>query len=110
MEDYFATERNGHQSNDFYDPETNILDIRSNGAYPSDAMSDLSSNGLNNISCVVFSHGKESGPLGRKIQRLMAVAEEFGLQTVSVDYRKCSSATERVQLLNDSLNQLDMPL
>lgn len=30
--------------------------------------------GLKNLSYVVFSHGKESGPIGNKIQRLMAVA------------------------------------
>ncbi|MBQ4223348.1 MAG: hypothetical protein II674_05890 [Prevotella sp.] len=29
------TERNGHQLMDFYNPETNTLDIRSNGLYPS---------------------------------------------------------------------------
>ena len=46
MEDYFATERNGHQLNDFYDPETNTLDIRSNGLYPSGVLSNLCSNGF----------------------------------------------------------------
>ena len=46
MEDYFATTRNGHQLVDFYDPETNTLDIRSNGAYPSGVLSNLCSNGF----------------------------------------------------------------
>ena len=46
MEDYFATTRNGHQLVDFYDPETNTLDIRSNGLYPSNVLSNLCSNGL----------------------------------------------------------------
>lgn len=47
MEDNnFATERNGHQLNDFYDPETNTLDIRSNGQYPSGVLSNLCSNGF----------------------------------------------------------------
>lgn len=46
MEDYFAAERNGHQLNDFYDPETNTLDIRSNGVYPSNVLSNLCSNGF----------------------------------------------------------------
>lgn len=46
MEDNFATERNGHQMNDFYDPETNTLDIRSNGLYPSGVLSNLCSNGF----------------------------------------------------------------
>lgn len=60
-----------------------------------------------NLSCVVFSHGKESGPMGTKIQRLMAEAERFGLNTISVDYRNCAMASERVALLNDTLKQLD---
>ena len=250
MEDYFATTGNGHQSVDFYDPETNSLDIRSNGAYPSGVLSNLCSNGfrfegmvcgsmegflqslkqkdkdkqrqicsmkggnarkhsvtswqtdqivwwkgvaidrqseeyqkllrrayqamfdqserfraalmstrgitlvhssgeenpyktiltkqefcqiltelrdnydkrdkhlesmnnntaMKNLSYVVFSHGKESGPWGTKIQRLMAVAEELGLKTISVDYRECASADERVALLHEHLNKLDIPL
>ena len=46
MEDYKATTRNGHQLIDFYDPETNTLDIRSNGLYPSGVLSNLCSNGF----------------------------------------------------------------
>lgn len=46
MEDCFAAERNGHQLNDFYDPDTNTLDIRSNGLYPSNVLSNLCSNGF----------------------------------------------------------------
>ena len=250
MEDYFATTRNGYQLVDNYDPETNTLDIRSNGAYPSGVLSNLCSNGfrfegmvcgsmegflqslkqkdrdkqrqicsmkggnarkhsvaswqtdqivwwkgvaidrqgeeyqklirrayqamfdqserfraalmqtrgitlthssgeanpyktilteqefcqiltemrdaydkrdknleslnnntaLRNLSYVVFSHGKESGPLGTKIQRLMAVAEGLELKTVSIDYRACASADERVALLHEHLNTLDIPL
>ena len=30
-----VTSRNGHELKDMYDPETNTLDIRSNGLYPS---------------------------------------------------------------------------
>jgi len=37
---------------------------------------------------VVFSHGKESGPLGSKIRALMKVAENHGAQVLSVDYRE----------------------
>ena len=62
-----------------------------------------------NLSDVVFSHGKESGPMGSKIQRLMEEANRFGLKTISVDYRNCASASERVALLNDTLKQLDAP-
>ncbi len=250
MEDYLATTRSGHQLADFYDPETNTLDIRSNGLYPSNVLSNLCSNGfrfdgvvcgsmegflqslkqkdrdkqrqicsmkggnarkhsvtswqtdqivwwkgvaidrqseeyqrllrrayqtmfdqserfraalmstrgitlihssgegnpyktilteqefckiltdmrdnydkrdknleslnnnigLKNLSYVVFSHGKESGPLGNKIQRLMAVAEELGLNTISIDYRECVSVDERVALLHEHLNMLNSPL
>lgn len=46
MEDYKATTRNGHQLVDFYDPDTNTLDIRSNGQYPSGVLSNLCSNGF----------------------------------------------------------------
>ena len=37
---------------------------------------------------VVFSHGKESGPFGTKIQSLMGVAKRHGAQVLSVDYRE----------------------
>ena len=40
------TERNGHQLVDFYNPETNTLDIRSNGLYPSGVLSNMCSNGF----------------------------------------------------------------
>lgn len=46
MEDYFATTRNGHQLVDFYDHDSNTLDIRSNGMYPSNVLSNLCSNGF----------------------------------------------------------------
>ena len=61
------------------------------------------------LSDVVFSHGKESGPMGSKIQRLMEEADRFGLKTISVDYRNCATASERVALLNDTLKQLNAP-
>lgn len=46
MEDNKAIIRSGHQLNDYYDPETNTLDIRSNGVYPSNVLSNLCSNGF----------------------------------------------------------------
>ena len=61
------------------------------------------------LSYVVFSHGKESGPMGSKIQRLMAETERLGLHAISVDYRRCTTASERVALLDATLRQLDMP-
>lgn len=45
-ENYFATARNGHEMKDMYNPETNTLDIRSNGMYPSNVLSNLCSNGF----------------------------------------------------------------
>lgn len=42
---------------------------------------------------VVFSHGKESGPLGNKIQSLMAIAKQHGAQVMSVDYREHPAGT-----------------
>lgn len=65
----------------------------------------LNNNALKNLSYVVFSHGKESGPLGSKILRLRAEAEKFGLKTKSINYRECATADERVSLLNDYLNK-----
>ena len=43
-ENYMATTRNGHELKDMYNPETNTLDIRSNGLYPSNVLSNLCSN------------------------------------------------------------------
>ena len=43
-ENYKATTRNGHVLMDMYNPETNTLDIRSNGLYPSNVLSNLCSN------------------------------------------------------------------
>ena len=43
-ENYKATTRNGHELKDMYNPETNTLDIRSNGLYPSNVLSNLCSN------------------------------------------------------------------
>lgn len=57
----------------------------------------------------VFSHGKESGPNGTKIQRLVAVAEEMGVETTSIDYRNCANADARVSLLSETLQQLGTP-
>ena len=45
-ENYMATERNGHELKDMYNPETNTLDIRSNGLYPSNVLSNMCSNGF----------------------------------------------------------------
>ena len=47
MEDnYMATTRNGHELKDMYNSETNMLEIRSNGLYPSNVLSNMYSNGF----------------------------------------------------------------
>jgi len=61
------------------------------------------------VTNVVFSHEKESGPNGTKIQRLVAVAEEMGMETISIDYRNCANADARVALLCETLNRLGVP-
>ena len=48
---------------------------------------------------VVFSHGKETGPHGRKIRKLQEIAEAQGAQTISVDYTSTYDPTERVNIL-----------
>lgn len=50
-------------------------------------------------SLVVFAHGKESGPWGRKIKRLAEIAERFGANVLSPDYRDLDSPDERVARL-----------
>lgn len=46
MKNFFASTRNGHELNDFYDRTANTLDIRSNGLYPSNVLSNMCSNGF----------------------------------------------------------------
>lgn len=58
----------------------------------------------NGHALVVFSHGKESGPDGTKIQAMRAVAEELGFKTVSIDYTACKNEVERKALLRGYLS------
>lgn len=44
IEDYKSTTRNGHKLKDMYNTETNTLDIRSNGLYPSNVLSNMCDN------------------------------------------------------------------
>jgi pimeloyl-ACP methyl ester carboxylesterase len=48
---------------------------------------------------VVFSHGQESGPWGRKITALADTARSEGYQPESVDYRGISSPRDRIAKL-----------
>jgi len=51
------------------------------------------------MSAVIFSHGQESGPWGRKITSLARVAEAAGFHVSSVDYRGLATVEQRVPRL-----------
>ncbi|MCC6413610.1 MAG: alpha/beta hydrolase [Saprospiraceae bacterium] len=48
---------------------------------------------------IYFSHGKESGPNGRKIQSLVAVGKQNGFETHSIDYTHLENPDARVEHL-----------
>lgn len=56
---------------------------------------------------VIFSHGKESGPNGTKIQILSKIAKENGCHTMSIDYRSCEDGEARIELLKKIISGLD---
>ena len=55
-------------------------------------------------STVIFSHGKESGPNGRKINMMRTVAENLGYKTISIDYSNIDDVTSRVSLLEETID------
>ena len=55
---------------------------------------------------VVFSHGQESGPWGRKISALAEVARSEGYDAHSVDYRGLDQPRQRVAKLVDFCKEL----
>src|ERR1700686_4560721 len=55
---------------------------------------------------VVFSHGQESGPWGRKISALAEVAPSGGYVAHSVDYRRIEEPRARVAKLVDFCKEL----
>ncbi|HEX4243917.1 MAG TPA: alpha/beta hydrolase [Steroidobacteraceae bacterium] len=55
---------------------------------------------------VVFSHGKESGPWGRKISSLAEVARSEGYEAHSVDYRGLDEPRQRVTRLVEFCKEL----
>jgi len=59
---------------------------------------------------VVFSHGKESGPWGRKISAMAALARDLGLGVESVDYRGIDDPMARVEKLVAVATQIRQPL
>ncbi|NVK88442.1 MAG: alpha/beta fold hydrolase [Gammaproteobacteria bacterium] len=58
---------------------------------------------------VVFSHGKESGPWGRKIQQLSQVVAQQGLDFSSVDYTDLECPEQRVVRLQAILAEATQP-
>jgi alpha/beta superfamily hydrolase len=59
---------------------------------------------------VVFSHGKESGPWGKKITAMAAVVRGLGHAVESVDYRGIDDPGARVEKLVAVASQLPGPL
>jgi pimeloyl-ACP methyl ester carboxylesterase len=55
---------------------------------------------------VVFSHGQEGGPWGRKITALADTARSEGYQPESVDYRGIDSARDRIARLMEFCQDL----
>ena len=50
---------------------------------------------------VIFSHGKESGPWGLKIQSMAQVAKQHDCNVISIDYTDLMDAEQRVQRLEE---------
>src|ERR1700722_619083 len=61
------------------------------------------------MSCLVFSHGKESGPWGRKITAMAALARDLGLAVASIDYRGMDDPGARVEKLGAAPSPLRNP-
>lgn len=59
---------------------------------------------------VVFSHGKESGPWGKKITAMAAMVQTLGLAVESVDYRGVDDPGARVAKLIAAAAQIPRPL
>lgn len=59
---------------------------------------------------IVFSHGKETGPRGTKINALSAIAHAHGHAVVSIDYRDLASPEDRVARLMEQARQIATPL
>jgi alpha/beta superfamily hydrolase len=59
---------------------------------------------------VVFSHGKESGPWGRKITAMAALARNLGSAVESVDYRGLDDPGARVEKLVTVAARVSAPM
>jgi pimeloyl-ACP methyl ester carboxylesterase len=58
----------------------------------------------------MFSHGKESGPWGRKITAMAELVKSLGLGAESVDYRGIDDPTARVERLIAAAAPIGAPL
>lgn len=56
---------------------------------------------------IYFSHGKDSGPKGSKIEYLNSIAKEMNFKTESIDYRLTKDPDHRVNILLNSYNRSD---
>lgn len=59
------------------------------------------------MTTVIFSHGQESGPWGRKIRAMVETAKSLGCQTDSIDYQGIADPTERVSKLVAECGKID---
>ncbi len=59
--------------------------------------------------CVVFSHGKESGPWGLKITAMAQAARALQFEVISVDYRGMDEPPARVEKLVQTIAGLSVP-
>lgn len=60
--------------------------------------------------CVVFSHGRDSGPWGTKIAAMADLARDRGLDVESIDYRGMGDPAARVERLVAHCAPLGRPL
>ena len=72
----------------------------------SDAVSSVEEHSGASQRHVVFSHGQESGPWGRKITALAEVVRGEGYEAHSVDYRGLDAPRERIARLADYCKEL----
>jgi pimeloyl-ACP methyl ester carboxylesterase len=62
------------------------------------------------MTTVIFSHGQESGPWGKKIQAMAELAKGLGCDVDSIDYQGIADPTQRVQKLLDECSDINDPL
>jgi pimeloyl-ACP methyl ester carboxylesterase len=65
---------------------------------------------MSDTGTVVFSHGKESGPWGKKITAMAALVRELGLAAESVDYRGMDDPAARVEKLTAVAEEVSGPI